>query len=151
MILSIEEVKSLEDIPVCPTVKGTIVDVSKIERQGINGKGRFYAIIADGSGSISVTVYNEKHHEKFVKGLGITLVNVLCKKSFLGVTIKKEVAMCKPIIIPEAVMKEAPRLPGQAVDDILDALSSPEKSMISVKGRISKVHSYSSKHLKIYK
>ena len=45
MLLTIEEIKSFEEIPVCPTVKGTVLDVSQIEQQNA-GKGRFYAISA---------------------------------------------------------------------------------------------------------
>ena len=67
------------------------------------------------------------------------LVNVLCKQSYLAVTIKSEVAMCKGEAVPEDILKDAPKLPWHQVNTIQTAVGSPEKSVISVKGKVTKV------------
>lgn len=137
MLLTVHDIKTMEEIPSCPSTKLTVLSVSELETA--NDRKRFYAVLADSTGAISATVYNEKDHGKFIEGFGVTLMNVLCKKSYIGVTIKTEVAMCQAVAVTEEVKNNAPKLPGSLVNTIEDALGSPDKTVLTVKGKVTKV------------
>lgn len=138
-MLTIDKIKDMpEDAATVdtPTLKALVLDVSEIEVNKHTQKGKFFAILADNTGAITATIYNEKEHVKFIKGFGIILRNVLLKQSYVGVTAKTEVAMCQPISVPDSIKEQAPHFPGKQVHDICTALESPVKSIVSVKGKV---------------
>ncbi|CAG2222035.1 PIF1 [Mytilus edulis] len=77
MLLTVLDIKTMEEIPPCLSTKLTVLSVSELETA--NDRKRFYAVLADSLGAISATVYNEKDHGKFIEGFAVTLMNVLCK------------------------------------------------------------------------
>ncbi|KAJ8309542.1 hypothetical protein KUTeg_014416 [Tegillarca granosa] len=117
-MLTIDKIKDMpEDAATVdtPTLKALVLDVSEIEVNKHTQKGKFFAILADNTGAITATIYNEKEHVKFLKGFGIILRNVLLKQSYVGVTAKTEVAMCQPISVPDSIKEQAPHFPGKQV------------------------------------
>ena len=138
-MLTISQIKALPndaDIQV-PSIKAVVKDISAVEKK--NDKGRFYVILADTTGSISATIYETKMKDKFIKGMGVLLVNVLIKTSYIAVTSKSEVAICQGFDIPPEVEDDLPQFPGHEASNIGKALESPEKSIISVKGKVVRV------------
>ncbi|VDI65511.1 Hypothetical predicted protein [Mytilus galloprovincialis] len=129
MLLTVHDIKTMKEIPSCPSTRLTVLSVSELETT--NDRKRFYAVLADSTGAISATVNNEKDHGKFIQGFGVTLMNVLCKKSYIGVTIKTEVAMCQAIAVTE-------EMTGSLVNTIEDALGSQDKTVLTVKGKVTK-------------
>lgn len=141
MLLTIEEVKKMSPNTevMTPTIKAVVLDVSKIERETASTKSKFYAILADQTGSISSTIYTETHYHKFMKGFAVVIINVLLKQSYIAVTSRTEVAICQPFSISEDILRSAPALPGHQHKTLASAIDSPEKSIITVKGKITKV------------
>lgn len=76
MMWTVQEIKTSEDDPFCPSTKLTVLS----ELESANDRNRFYAVLADTTGAILATIYNEKDYGKFIEVLGVTLMNVLCKK-----------------------------------------------------------------------
>ncbi|KAJ8303727.1 hypothetical protein KUTeg_018650, partial [Tegillarca granosa] len=148
-MLTINEIKQFEpDTYVdTPTVKAVVLDVSEFETDPYSKKGKFFAVLADETGSISATIYNEKEHLKCMKGFGVIVRKVLLKQSYIGITTKTEVALCQPFSIPEEVKETAAKLPGAETNTLDTALKSPVKSIISVKGKIVSVSPSSTKRL----
>lgn len=122
-----------------PTLKACVLEVSNIEEGSAKAKPKFYAVLADATGSISATIYDHNQYSKFIKGFGVVLVNVLLKQSYVAVTSRTEVAICQGFEIPSEVKDNAPALPGHQAKTLEDALQSPVKSIVNVKGRIVKL------------
>lgn len=47
--------------------------------------------------------------------------------------------MCQAVAVTEEVKNNAPKLPGSLVNTIEDALGSPDKTVLTVKGKVTKV------------
>lgn len=78
-------------------------------------KDKFYVIIADENAAISVTIYDVKKQNKFIKGIAVVLMNILTKQNFIAVTIKTDVGICRPFIITNDIRLHAPTLAGQTM------------------------------------
>ncbi|KAJ8300275.1 hypothetical protein KUTeg_021794 [Tegillarca granosa] len=141
IMLTIEEIKKMEPDTGghAPTLKACVLEVSNIEEGSAKAKPKFYAVLADATGSISATIYDHNQYSKFIKGFGVVLVNVLLKQSYVAVTSRTEVAICQGFEIPSEVKDNAPALPGHQAKTLEDALQSPVKSIVNVKGRIVKL------------
>ncbi|XP_033731782.1 uncharacterized protein LOC117321478 [Pecten maximus] len=103
------------------------------------GKPRIYCIIADHTGSISATIYQGDDDSKFKKGSSLLLVNALVKDTFLAITSQTDVGICGSIEVPPHIVETAPKLfqPNKLQEmTIKDALDSPDKTMVAVKGKI---------------
>ncbi|KAJ8321182.1 hypothetical protein KUTeg_001307 [Tegillarca granosa] len=142
-MLTINEIKQIDvekdDIPATPSVKAVVLSKSQLEKGTGNTKPKFYAVIADETGSISVTIYNDKDYDKFIVGFGVVLINILLKQSYVAVTSRSDVAICKSFAIPDDVTKNAVSLPGQEVPSLKSAMLSPVKTILSVKAKVVKV------------
>lgn len=131
--------KDLKELPACPSVRGVVLDVSEIEKaQTQQFKDKFFAILADETGAISVTVYDPTKKCKFIEGMGVVLINILVKQNFIAVTSKTDVGISRPFPIPESVKNTAPTLAGQ-LTTLKAALASPVKTILTVKGKVVKV------------
>ena len=140
-MLKIENIKKSppDTVFTNPTLKATVLEVGVIEPASGKAKAKFFAILADETGSISCTVYKEHEKPKFVKDKGVILMNVMVKQSYVAVTERTQVAMCKGFTLPQAVIESAPKLPGEPNMDISMVLHSPVKTLTGVKGKVVKV------------
>ena len=140
-MLTIETVKKTgpEEVISNPTLKVVVLDVSDVEPAKNQMKAKFFAIVADQTGAISCTIYKEQEKDKFIKGMGLVLMNVMIKQSYIAITERTDVALCKPMIIPDEVVAAAPKLPGEASMTIRMIVDSPVKTLTGVKGKIVKV------------
>lgn len=68
-----------------------VSDIEKAENSQYNDK--FYAIIADETAAISVTIYDVQKQNKFIKGMAVVLMNILTKQNFIAVTSKTDVGI----------------------------------------------------------
>lgn len=69
-----KEVKDLI-LPPSPSVRGLVLEVSDIEKaESSQYKDKFYAIIADETAAILVTIYDVKKQNKFIKGMAVVLM-----------------------------------------------------------------------------
>jgi hypothetical protein len=133
-----KDVKDLT-LPPSPSVKGVVLEVSDIEKSlDAQYKDKFFAILADETAAISVTVYDANKRNKFIKGMAVVLINILVKQNFIAVTSKTDVGIARPFAIPQDIKNEAPTLAGQTMT-LKDALASPVKTLLAVKGRVVKV------------
>lgn len=133
-MLNIAKIKTINaDDPayIASTVKATVLDVSNIDKDAKNE--RFYAVLGDATGTITATIYNIDFYDKFKKEMGIFLIDVLLKQSYIGVTKRTQVAVSTPQHVPEEIREAAPKLPG-ASSDIASILVSPVKSLFTVRG-----------------
>lgn len=140
-MLKIKDIKDkdVKDLPPSPSVRGVVLDVSDIEKsQNAQYKDKFFAIIADETAAVSVTVYDPNKRNKFIKGMAVVLMNVLVKQNFIAVTSKTDVGIARPFSIPDDVKSEAPTLAGQTMT-LKAALASPVKTLLTVKGKVVKV------------
>lgn len=84
ILLKIKEIKDKEVndliLPPSPSVWGVVLEVSDIEKaENSQYKDKFYAIIADETAAISVTIYDVQKQNKFIKGMAVVLMNILSK------------------------------------------------------------------------
>lgn len=106
-----KEVKDLI-LPPSPSVRGLVLEVSDIEKaESSQYKDKFYAIIADETAAISLTIYDVKKQNKFIKGMAV----VLMKQIFIAVTSKTDVGISIPFTIPDDIRLHAPTLAGQTM------------------------------------
>ena len=142
-MLTIQDIKDLpidsKERPSNPSLKAVVLDVSEVEPARGQSKAKFFCILADETGAISCTVYQESQKGKFIKGMGVYLLNVMIKQSYIAVTERTQVAMCKGFVIDDEVKKAAPRLPGEPSMNIKMVLASPVKTLTGVKGKVIKV------------
>uniref|UniRef100_A0A8W8MM39 HIN-200 domain-containing protein n=1 Tax=Magallana gigas TaxID=29159 RepID=A0A8W8MM39_MAGGI len=114
-------------------VRGVVLEVTDIEKtENSQYKDKFYAIIADETAAISVTIYDVQKQNKFIKGLAVVLMNILTKQNFIAVTSKTDVGICRPFTIPGDIRLHAPTLAGQTMT-LKNALASPVKTLLTVK------------------
>ena len=107
-----KDVKDLT-LPPSPSVKGVVLEVSDIEKSlDAQYKDNFFAILADETAAISVTVYDANKRNKFIKGMAVVLINILVKQNFIAVTSKTDVGIARPFAIPQDIKNEAPTLAG---------------------------------------
>lgn len=89
-MLTIEKIKSIppnsKDIPHNPCIKATVLDIGELEPAQGRAKAKFFCILGDETGSISCTVYKENEKPKFVKDMGVILMNIMIKQSYIAVT-----------------------------------------------------------------
>ena len=71
--------------------------------------------------------------------MGVILYNVMIKQSYIAVTERTDVGMCKGFIIPQDVTENAPKLPEEPSMNIKMLLDSPVKTLTAVKGKVVKV------------
>lgn len=137
-MLKIADIRKIEpDSPhETPTVKAVVLNVGQIQNE--HGKERLYVVLGDETGSITATIYNPDVFDRFRKNMGVILMDILLKQSYIGITKRTEVAVTQAFIIPDEVLEAAPKLPCEA-DTITAILNSPEKSLHSVNGIVSKV------------
>lgn len=57
-------------------------------------------------------VYKENEKQKFVENLGVVIMNVMIKQSYIAITERSQVAMCKGFMIPEEIKQAAPKRQG---------------------------------------
>ena len=111
-MLTLQEIKSIPPDsstgPVCPTTKAMVLEISEVEPATPKCKAKFFVILADETTSISCTVYDVSQRQKFIKDMAVVLVNILVKQSYIAVTERTEVGMCKPFNIPDEVRQNAP-------------------------------------------
>ena len=142
-MLTIEKIKSIppnsKDIPHNPCIKATVLDIGELEPAQGRAKAKFFCILGDETGSISCTVYKENEQPKFVKDMGVILMNIMIKQSYIAVTERSQVAICKGYTIPQEIKENAPKLPGEPSMDISMVLHSPVKTLTGVKGKVIKV------------
>ena len=128
-----------------PTLKATVLDVSQIDKTA--KQDRFYAVLGDSTDTITATVYSTDLYDKFKKNMGVFLIDVLLKQSYIGVTRRTQVAISSPENVPDEIREAAPKLPGSS-SNIASILVSPVKSLCAVKGKVAKVcnNEYSNKN-----
>lgn len=130
-----KEVKDLI-LPPSPSVRGVVLEDSDIEKaESSQYKDKFYAIIADETAAISVTIYHVKKQNKFIKGMAVVLMNILTKQNFIAVSSKTDVGISRPFTIPDDIRLHAPTLAGQTMT-LKNALASPVKTLLTVKGKV---------------
>lgn len=124
-----------------------MLEVSDIEKaENSQYKDKFYAIIADETAAISVTIYDVQKQNKFIKGMAVVLMNILTKQNFIAVTSKTDVGICRPFTIPDDIRLHAPTLAGQTMT-LKNALASPVKTLLTVKGKVVKLSPASKKRV----
>ncbi|XP_069109964.1 uncharacterized protein [Argopecten irradians] len=124
-----------------------VLSVGDVSTQSA-GPEKMSVVLGDTSGSISATVYGLKNTSKFKKETAVLLFNALMKDNYLAVTSRTEVARTQSFEVPDAIIKEAPELFGNKqvmLQPISSALSSPDTSYASVKGKVVKVSPVSSR------
>ncbi|XP_052079018.1 uncharacterized protein LOC127717284 [Mytilus californianus] len=141
-MLTLQEIKSLppDSSKVCPTAKVVVLDISEIEPATPRCKAKFFVIVADQTASISCTVYDISQRQKLIKNMAVVLVNILIKQSYIAVTERTEVGMCKSFDIPEEVRQNAAKLPGDQAMNIEMAKHSPVKTLTNIKGKVVNVY-----------
>lgn len=141
-MLIIEEIKQIppdcKEMPINPTLKATVLEVGEIEAGQGKTKAKFFCILADNTGAISCTVYKENEKQKFVENLGVVIMNVMIKQSYIAITERSQVAMCKGFMIPEEIKQAAPKRQGN-LPWISKWCCIPPLRLTGVKGKIIKV------------
>ena len=66
-------------------------------------------------------------------------MNIMIKQSYIAVTERSDIALCKPVILPENIVASAPKLPGEPSMNIKMIKDSPVKTLTGIKGKIVKV------------
>ena len=124
------------------SLKAVVMEKGEVIPATAVTKSRFYVILADKSGGISATVYDEKASGKFIKGFGVKLENVMVKKGYLAVTSRSRVSLSPAFDIPEAIRSNLPALPGSNRMSLREALTSPVKTLTSIKGKVIQVTTF---------
>ncbi|CAC5384757.1 PIF1 [Mytilus coruscus] len=103
MMLKIADIRKIEpDSPhETPTVKAVVLNVGQIQKE--HGKERLYVVLGDETGSITATIYNPDVFDRFRKNMGVILMDMLLKQSYIGITKRTEVAVTQAFIIPDEV------------------------------------------------
>ncbi|XP_069108870.1 uncharacterized protein [Argopecten irradians] len=130
------------------TLKAMVLSVGDVSTQSAGPEKMSVVLGGDTSGSISATVYGLKNTSKFKKETAVLLFNGLMKDNYLAVTSRTEVARTQSFEVPDAIIKETPELFGNKqvmLQPISSALSSPDTSYASVKGKVVKVSPVSSR------
>ncbi|XP_078327836.1 uncharacterized protein LOC144623312 [Crassostrea virginica] len=95
--------------------------------------------VADESAAVKCTVYDGSKFSRFAEGKSIILRNIIKKVDAVVVTTNTKVFPCADVDVPDEVVQKAQIIlnpPPASTKPVSEALNSPPKVRVSVKGRI---------------
>ena len=98
--------------------------------------------VADESAAVKCTVYDGSKFSRFAEGKSIIRRNIIKKVDAVVVTTNTKVFSCSDVDVPDEVVKKAQIIvnpPPAPTKPASEALNSPPKVRVSVKGRIMQV------------
>lgn len=98
--------------------------------------------VADKSTAIKCTVYDASKFPRFTEGKSIILRNIIKKVDAVMVTINTKVFPCGDVGVPNEIVRKAQIIlnpPPAPTKPVSEALNSPPKVRVSIKGRIMQV------------
>lgn len=132
-------------IPYTKSVKAKVIDTDP-EHSYTNERNESRilknCVIADEGKAVLCVVYDQTKFPRFREGSSVILRNVIKKPDGVAVTSNTKVFPCAEVSVPEHIVNQAKNLlhpPPAPTKTVSEALNSPPKERVSIKGTITQV------------
>lgn len=129
-------------IPYTKSVKAKVIDTDP-EHSYTNERNESHilknCVIADEGKAVLCVVYDQTKFPRFKEGSSVILRNVIKKPDGVAVTSNTKVFPCAEVSVPEHIVNQAKNLlhpPPAPTKTVSEALNSPPKERVSIKGTI---------------
>lgn len=132
-------------IPYTKSVKAKVIDTDP-DHSYTNDRNESRilkkCVVADEGRAVLCVVYDQTKFPRFKEGSSVMLINVIKKPDGVAVTSNTKVFPCAEVIVPEDIISQAKTLlhpPTAPTKTVSEALNSPSKERVSIKGTITQV------------
>ena len=117
-------------------------DITQYKNANNEEKSLLNTAIADGTHAIKCVVYDKAKFGRFIVGQMLILRNVIRKEGLISVTTNTKVFPAQGVVVPPQIEEAGKHLlhpPAAAVSPIKEALTTPPKVRVSIRGKIVQV------------
>eukprot|EP00066_Takifugu_rubripes_P009217 XP_003975963.2 PREDICTED: uncharacterized protein LOC101067288 [Takifugu rubripes] len=138
---SICDLVAAHEVVATATIRGRIMDKSKLQTYKTQKKDFFFLLVTDETASIKMMVYGKPHYQKLQKGKHYLFRKLIRDKNLFKVTLQTIVAELGAFDIPKEVEEEAKRLSSHSPYVSIEEVKKGDSGIVSVsvEGTITKV------------
>ncbi|XP_029703809.1 uncharacterized protein [Takifugu rubripes] len=138
---SICDLVAAHEVVATATIRGRIMDKSKLQTYKTQKKDFFFLLVTDETASIKMMVYGKPHYQKLQKGKHYLFRKLIRDKNLFKVTLQTIVAELGAFDIPKEVEEKAKRLSSHGPYVSIEEVKKWDSEIlpVSVEGTITKV------------
>ncbi|TWW74542.1 hypothetical protein D4764_14G0005450 [Takifugu flavidus] len=138
---SICDLVAAHEVVATATIRGRIMDKSKLQTYKTQKKDFFFLLVTDETASIKMMVYGKPRYQKLQKGKHYLFRKLIRDKNLFKVTLQTIVAELGAFDIPKEVEEKAKRLSSHGPDVSIEEVKKWDSEIlpVSVEGTITKV------------